>query len=192
MDRTCLLHCMLMEVLLITVYGSTEVQVNCPNQTGIVGKPLILTCNVTCEECFCKNYIWSKNNINLNDTENRACHNNRTFYHTILNDLNESEKHSGMFKFWVQMTTGTGEREFYVTIETRVPDARAVVDVCDAGERSPHGLLCCPHHSGQYIPVLGHGASKPGGDASGEKTFHSPSVESLQHTERDPEPAQTS
>lgn len=93
----------------------SDVPVHCPDQTGIVGKPLIRTCTVTCDECSYTNYIWSKNtNFNCTDKDKPVFHeNNCTFYCTILNT---SQKHNGTFKFRVQRTTGTGQKEFLVTI----------------------------------------------------------------------------
>lgn len=50
------------------------------------------------------------------------------------------------------------------------PASHAIV-VCAVKEKSPDGLLCCPHHRGQSLLALGHGSSEPGGNTSCEKTI---------------------
>ncbi|KAB5555779.1 hypothetical protein PHYPO_G00038040 [Pangasianodon hypophthalmus] len=121
---TCLIRCVLIQVLLIIVYGKfLDITVNCPNQTGTEGEPLHLTCSVTCKECKPTNVCkWSnKKNPDIkcsdeqcNVTTSDSIH---TFHCTIPH---ASEKLDGTFKFWVQMTTGTNETTFSVTI---VPSA---------------------------------------------------------------------
>ncbi|MCI4384529.1 hypothetical protein PGIGA_G00039680 [Pangasianodon gigas] len=145
MAGTCLIRCVLIQVLLITVYGKyTDITVNCPNQTGTVGEPLRLTCSVTCEKCKPTNVCkWSNKKHPDIKCSDEQCNittsdNIHTFHCTIPH---ASEEHNGTFKFWVQMTTGTNETTFNVTIVPRVVDPTTAVALSIVGLPDAPGKL---------------------------------------------------
>ncbi|KAF4084835.1 hypothetical protein AMELA_G00110700 [Ameiurus melas] len=119
MAGTCLIHCFLIQVLLITVYAGPAV--NCPNHNGTMEQPLRLTCNVTCKNkcASTSNYKWkvNKTQINCSEKQNRNITdgNSHTFNCTIESAL---PIHNGTFTFWVQMNNGENKTTFNVTIVT--------------------------------------------------------------------------
>ncbi|XP_060751227.1 uncharacterized protein LOC132862890 isoform X2 [Tachysurus vachellii] len=115
MAITRLFCCVLIQVLLITVYG--EIEVNCRNQTGTVGKPLHLICNVKCDKnSSTTEYYWKipiKKCTQCGVEKNVSSGMIRTFNYTIQN---ASKDHTGSFTFWVQMNTGSKKTIFNVNI----------------------------------------------------------------------------
>ncbi|KAF4084836.1 hypothetical protein AMELA_G00110710 [Ameiurus melas] len=120
MAGTCLIHCFLIQVLLITVYAALlGPAVNCPNHNGTMEQPLHLTCNVTCKNKCASTYIYkwevNKTQINCSEQQNRNITdgNSHTFNCTIESAL---PIHNGTFTFWVQMNNGVNKTTFNVTI----------------------------------------------------------------------------
>ncbi|XP_060751205.1 uncharacterized protein LOC132862890 isoform X1 [Tachysurus vachellii] len=119
MAITRLFRCVLIQVLLIKVYG--EIEINCRNQTGTVGKPLHLTCNVTCTEAsLTDNCSWTLNNSEKKfycSEENMADKNMDAKVHKFNWTIqNASKNHSGKWTFGVQMNTGFKKTIFNVNI----------------------------------------------------------------------------
>ncbi|KAL7869579.1 hypothetical protein AOLI_G00135670 [Acnodon oligacanthus] len=104
MDRLCLLQFVLIQALLLTVCSSeSDKNVTCMNITGTAGKPLTLTCNITCDpNCSCTKYKWIKNGTELKkDTD---CDGKCTLNYTIQN---LSMKDNETFTLWVQLKCGS-------------------------------------------------------------------------------------
>lgn len=98
----------------------TEITVNCPDQTGNLGKPLQLFCNVTCDGCNLQGYVWkniNKRDIKCSDGQNHEITTNKN-YTFQCRIPSASEEHNGTITFWVQMNTGIEEMTFRVTIGT--------------------------------------------------------------------------
>lgn len=98
-----------------------EVAIDCPPHNGIVGKPLQLTCTVTCNKCnSALDYEWRKVNdsdISCIDGQKRNITRGKThIFQCIIPSA--SEKHNGTFRFWVQMSSGTRDKTFSMTIGT--------------------------------------------------------------------------
>ncbi|KAF7705561.1 hypothetical protein HF521_020847 [Silurus meridionalis] len=129
MAGTSLFYCVLIQVLLITVYGlSTEVKITCPNLIVTVGEPLHLMCTATCDKCnYTDGYKWSKvNNDDITCTNTSIpdsmsdSNSYRYRYHCTIPSA--SENHNGTFKFFVQMTTGNNQTTVNVTMVPRDAD----------------------------------------------------------------------
>lgn len=114
MAGTCLIHCVLIQVLLITVYA--QFPTNCANQATTEGKPVHLTCNVTCKKCELDSYTWKHGETKINCSKMRNFTSGNSHIFHCINE-SASASHSGTFTFWVQMKEGIGETKFSVTIE---------------------------------------------------------------------------
>lgn len=96
----------------------SDIPVHCPNQTATAGTNLSLTCNVSCAMCLYDNYTWKQDGqsiMNKTTAVFETSADSRTFSCTITNT---TANDSGLFTFWVQMTSGTAKQKFYVTISS--------------------------------------------------------------------------
>lgn len=108
------------QYIILFFTGSTEITLNCPNISGTEGKPLNLTCNVTCENCTLVQWIWSPiANITFNCSNEPICESSSGKFHTIKYTIkNASKEHNVTVAVFVQTTAGHNRMEFRLSIGT--------------------------------------------------------------------------
>ncbi|KAG7324868.1 hypothetical protein KOW79_011184 [Hemibagrus wyckioides] len=152
MAGRCLICCALIQVLLITVYSKIEIK--CPDQHGTVGKPLHLTCNVSCTnkgkplDC---NWKTQMKKFSCSEGENYTRGGNYTFNLTIENP---SVDHNGTFTFWVQMKTGQEYIKFNVKIADPPPTTPSPPPVSTTSKESKTDTVIGENNR-SYTQIIG-------------------------------------